>query len=154
MRYIIYLYWKVLYIWDLGIILWVTDANNITIRELRWKIWCFLYLCKYIKRLEMKTTDINMNLVDSYYKLLKSLSSNNKLELIARLLVSMKTTKKKNENISLDDWFGSWVSDQSADELVDELKKARSFNRQREALWKNIFSTQIFVSIFWRDNFL
>ncbi|AMR41029.1 hypothetical protein HZP39_12135 [Elizabethkingia anophelis] len=82
----------------------------------------------------MKTTDINMNLVDSYYKLLKSLSSNNKLELIARLLVSMKTTKKKNENISLDDLFGSWVSDQSADELVDELKKARSFNRQREAL--------------------
>ncbi|MCU7693579.1 hypothetical protein ACFSPU_11420 [Haoranjiania flava] len=31
----------------------------------------------------MKTADINTNLVDSYYTLLKSLSSDNKLELIA-----------------------------------------------------------------------
>ncbi len=82
----------------------------------------------------MKTADINMNLVDSYYTLLKSLSPNNKLELIARLSKSMKTTKKKKEDTSLDTLFGSWASEQSADELVRELKQARNFNRQREEL--------------------
>lgn len=82
----------------------------------------------------MKTTDININLVDSYYTLLKSLSPNNKLELIARLSNSMKTTKKTKREVSLSSLYGSWVSEQSADELVDELKKARKFNRKREEL--------------------
>lgn len=43
----------------------------------------------------MSTPDVNINLVDSYYTLLKNLSPNNKLELIARLSKSMKTTKVK-----------------------------------------------------------
>ena len=82
----------------------------------------------------MKSSDINMSLVDSYFTLLKSLSPNNKLELIARLSKSMKTKKKAKKEVSLRSLYGSWISDQSADELVDELKKARNFNRQREEL--------------------
>jgi len=82
----------------------------------------------------MKPADINMNLVDSYYTLLKNLSPNNKLELIARLSKSMTTSKKAKKEVSLSSLYGSWVSEQSADELVDELKKARNFNRQREEL--------------------
>lgn len=82
----------------------------------------------------MKTADIDMNLVDSYYTLLKNLSPNNKLELIARLSKSMKTSKKAKKEVPLSSLYGSWVSEQSADELVDELKKARNFNRQREEL--------------------
>lgn len=82
----------------------------------------------------MKTTDANINLVDSYYTLLKSLSPNIKLELIARLSKSLKTTAKKQEEVSLSSLYGSWASEQSADELVDELKKARNFNRKREEL--------------------
>ena len=89
----------------------------------------------YIKKGgKMKTADINTNLIDSYYTLLKSLSPNNKLELIARLSKSMKTTKKKEKEISLDALYGSWVSDQTADELVAELKVARNFTRKREEL--------------------
>lgn len=82
----------------------------------------------------METDEINTTLIDSYYTLLKSLSSNNKLELIARLSKSMKTTNKKEKEISLDALYGSWVSDQTADELVAELKAARNFTRQREEL--------------------
>lgn len=82
----------------------------------------------------MKTPDINVNLVDSYYALLKSLSPNNKLELIARLSKSMKTTKKAKKEVSLSSLYGSWDSEQSADELIAELKQARNFNRQREEL--------------------
>jgi len=85
---------------------------------------------------EMKTADINKNLVDSYFLLLKDLSPDNKLELIARLSKSMKKekmAKKKKEN-SLESLYGSWVSEQSADELVQELKNARNFFRKREEL--------------------
>ncbi len=76
----------------------------------------------------MKTTDINLNLVDSYYTLLKSLSPDNKLELITRLSKSMKTTKVKKDS-SWEALFGSWELDQSADEFIDELKKDRKFGR-------------------------
>jgi hypothetical protein len=78
----------------------------------------------------MKAADINTNLIDSYYTLLKSLSSDNKLELIARLSKSMKTTKKKEE-VSLESLYGSFVSGQSAVELIEGLKKDRNFNRKR-----------------------
>lgn len=78
----------------------------------------------------MSTTDINTNLVDSYYTLLKSLSPDHKLELIARLSKSMKTTKKKKEDTSWEALFGSWELDQSADEFVEELKKDRNFSRK------------------------
>ncbi|SFA58545.1 hypothetical protein SAMN04488511_119100 [Pedobacter suwonensis] len=82
----------------------------------------------------MKTADININLIDSYFTLLKSLSTDNKLELIARLSESMKTTERKEKEISLDALYGSWDSDQTADELVAELKAARNFTRKRVAL--------------------
>lgn len=82
----------------------------------------------------MKSSDINMSLVDSYFTLLKSLSPNDKLELIARLSKSMKTKKKAKNEVSLGSLYGSWISEQSADELVEELKKARNFDRQREEL--------------------
>lgn len=82
----------------------------------------------------MKTADTNINLVDSYYTLLKGLSPDNKLELIARLSKSLKTTTKAKNEVSLDSLYGSWASDQSADELIDELKKARNFKRNREEL--------------------
>lgn len=92
------------------------------------------YLCLVKKLEKMKTADLNTNLIDSYYTLLKSLSPNNKLELIARLSKSMKTTKKKEKEISLDELYGSWVSDQTADELVAEFKASRNFTRKREEL--------------------
>lgn len=80
----------------------------------------------------MKTADINTSLIDSYFTLLKSLSPNNKLELIARLSKSMKTTKKEKEDTSWEALFGSWELDgnQTADEFVEELKKDRNFSRK------------------------
>jgi len=82
----------------------------------------------------MKTADLNTTLIDSYYTLLKSLSPNNKLELIARLSKSMKTAKKREKEVSLESLYGSWESDQTADELIAELKAARNFTRKREEL--------------------
>lgn len=76
----------------------------------------------------MKTGDLNKSLIDSYYTLLKSLSPNNKLELIARLSKSMKTTRKIEKEVSLESLYGSWESSQTADELIAELKAARNFS--------------------------
>lgn len=77
----------------------------------------------------MSTPDVNINLVDSYYTLLKKLSPNNKLELIARLSKSMKTTKIKKDT-SWEALFGAWEIDQSADDFVEQLKKDRTFTRK------------------------
>ena len=77
----------------------------------------------------MKTADVNTNLIESYYTLLKSLSANNKLELIARLSKSMKTTKQIKDN-SWKSLFGAFELDQSADDFVEELKRDRVFSRK------------------------
>jgi hypothetical protein len=71
----------------------------------------------------------NTEMIDSYFSLLKSLSPNNKLELIAKLSKSMKTTKKAKDN-SWKSLFGSLKLDQSADDFVEELKADRKFSRK------------------------
>jgi hypothetical protein len=77
----------------------------------------------------MKTTEINTNLIDSYFTLLKSLSPNNKLELIARLSKSMKTTRKTKDT-SWKSLFGSLELDQTVDDFVEGLKNERKFTRK------------------------
>ena len=77
----------------------------------------------------MRTADRNTNLIDSYFTLLKSLSPNNKLELIAKLSESMKTTRETKDT-SWKSLFGALELDQSADEFVEDLKKDRKFSRK------------------------
>ena len=89
----------------------------------------FLYLCVCHQAIIMKPADINMNLVESYFTLLKSLSPNIKLELISRLSKSMKTTKEKKDT-SWKDLFGSIELDESSDEFLANLKQDRNFNRK------------------------
>jgi hypothetical protein len=77
----------------------------------------------------MNSADINANLIESYFTLLKSLSPNSKLELIAKLSKSMKTTKNVKD-ISWKSLYGALELDQSADDFVTDLKKARKFSRK------------------------
>lgn len=81
----------------------------------------------------MKTADINANLIDSYFTLLKSLSPNNKLELIAKLSKSMKTTGKAKDN-SWKTLFWALELDQPVEDFVEELKDERKFNRKSNDL--------------------
>ena len=55
-------------------------------------------------------------MIDNYFSLLKILSPNNKLDLIAKLSNSMKTTKKVKDN-SWKSLFGALKIDQSADDF-------------------------------------
>ena len=75
----------------------------------------------------MKPTDTNTDLIESYFTLLKNLSPNNKLELIARLSNSLKTSKKPKKS-SWKSLFGALELDQSDDDFIASLKKDRKFN--------------------------
>lgn len=77
----------------------------------------------------MKTADINTGLIDSYFTLLRSLSPNHKLALIAKLSQSIKTTKMPKD-ISWKPLFGALVLNQSANDFVSDLKNGRKFSRK------------------------
>ena len=77
----------------------------------------------------MRSSDINANLVDCYYALLKNLSPNNKLELIAQLTKSIKKIKKIKDN-SWKSLFGALVLEEPAEKFVDQMKKDRQFSRK------------------------
>lgn len=65
--------------------------------------------------------------------MLKSLSPNNKLELIAKLSKSMKSSSNENAT-SWKSLFGALEIEQSADDFVAELRKDRKFSRELNEL--------------------
>jgi hypothetical protein len=81
----------------------------------------------------MKTLDINTTLIDGYVELLDNLSPSNKLDLISKLTLSIKSdiTDKKNR---FRQSFGAWESDQTADEIIRDIRKSRVSNRIIEPL--------------------
>lgn len=79
----------------------------------------------------MKATDLKFNLIDSYLGLLKSLSPDNRLELISKLSDSLKNFEKPTDK-SLNDLYGAFKTRKSADEIIADLKKSRNFGRKTE----------------------
>lgn len=79
----------------------------------------------------MKAIDINTTLIDGYLQLLNNLSPNNKLDLISKLTQSVKTDIGERKN-SFYKSFGAWESKQSADEIIANIRKSRTSNRQIE----------------------
>jgi hypothetical protein len=85
----------------------------------------------------MKPTDINASLVDFYLKLLSGLSTEVKLDLISKLVISLKPSAKAKKLKELPEksilgLAGKWQSDETAEELVQNIRNARVFNRQIE----------------------
>ena len=81
----------------------------------------------------MKAADLKFSLIDTYLGLLDSLSPERKLELISRLSDSLKGSKKPS-NKSIEELYGAFVSKQSADEIIADLKRSRRFDRKTEEL--------------------
>ena len=79
----------------------------------------------------MKAT--NINILDSYFGLLNNLSPDSKLELISRLSQSLKTQPKAKER-SLQELFGAFNSEKSAETIIEEIRESRNFNRKIEEL--------------------
>ena len=79
----------------------------------------------------MKARDINTTLIEGYLRLLDNLSPSNKLDLISKLTLSVKTdiTDRKNSFYKA---FGAWESNQTADEIICDIRNSRTLNRQIE----------------------
>jgi hypothetical protein len=74
--------------------------------------------------------DLNHKLVESYLALLQNLSIEARLELISRISMSLK--KPNQEPHKVDYYSGSWQSDESAEETIENIRSSRVFNRQIE----------------------
>lgn len=75
----------------------------------------------------------NLNIIDSYIGLLNNLSPDNKLELISRLSQSLKS-EKNIENKPFQELFGAFKSEDSAETIIEDIRKSRAFTRQIEEL--------------------
>ena len=74
----------------------------------------------------------NTVLIDNYFGLLSSLSKENKIRLIAKLSNSIIEESTEDENV-VDNFFGAFKSEKSAEELIKEIRESRIFNRTIEA---------------------
>lgn len=79
----------------------------------------------------MKTVDINAQLIENYFALLKNLSTNSKLDLISKLTQSIKSDMV-DKTSSFDEAFGAWDKNDNVEELISSIRGARSFNRNIE----------------------
>lgn len=84
--------------------------------------------------MKMNKETANTILVEQYYRLLENLNEHAKQKLISKLLESMKTKPKSRSTQSLQSLFGSFSSRQSADTIIQNIKKARRFSRTIEKL--------------------
>ena len=79
----------------------------------------------------MKAIDINTTLIEGYMQLLSNLSSDNKLDLISKLSLSVKSDISDRKT-ALYSAYGAWESEQTADEIIEEIHNCRTFNRKIE----------------------
>ena len=75
----------------------------------------------------------SFNISDNYLSLLSNLSPETKLELISKLKDSLKP-RKKRATISLKKLFGAFKSNKPADQIILEIRNARTFDRHLESL--------------------
>jgi hypothetical protein len=80
----------------------------------------------------MRTVEVNTTIIDGYLGLLSSLSPTNKLDLISKLTNLVKTDLSSKKS-SFKDSFGAFESSKSAEEIIEEIRGSRVFNRQIES---------------------
>lgn len=81
----------------------------------------------------MNTSTRDNSLANYYFNFLKNLNSDSKLDLISKLSQSLKTDEIVSET-SLQSLFGAYKSEETADELIAELRASRVFSRHTESL--------------------
>jgi predicted metal-binding transcription factor (methanogenesis marker protein 9) len=72
-------------------------------------------------------------LIDNFFNLISSLSRENKIKLIARLSNAIVNESPKDEN-TVDKFFGAFKSEKSAEEIINEIRESRKFDRKLETL--------------------
>jgi hypothetical protein len=80
----------------------------------------------------MNASVVNPTIIEGYLRLLSNLSPSYKLDLIARLSASIKSDLSERPS-HFQRSFGAFVSDQSAEEIMEEMRSNRTFNREIES---------------------
>jgi len=75
----------------------------------------------------------HISLADYYFGFLKNLNPDSKLDLISKLSQSLKKSDEAPE-VSLQSLFGAYKSEDTADEIIEQLRASRVFNRNIETL--------------------
>ena len=75
----------------------------------------------------------SINIADYYYGFFKNMKHDSKLDLITKLSESLKNNENTKE-ISLQSLFGAYKTEQSADEIIEEIRNSRNNNRKIETL--------------------
>lgn len=75
-----------------------------------------------------------IDIAENIFRMVKNLSADVKLELISKISDSLKETKKEVKDDSWKKLFGAWESEESAEELIEEIRASRHTNRQIEDL--------------------
>ena len=99
-----------------------------------------LFFQSFTLPLQRNTTlyimEISLNTTNNYWSILKFLSSDMKLELIAKLTNSLLSRNKKAKEIDAPQFYGTWKDadfPMDADEMVNEIKESRKFKNDIEA---------------------
>lgn len=80
----------------------------------------------------MEPTSLPVTILDGYLHLLANLPTTSKLDVIARLSASIKQDITSRES-SFRQAFGAFESEQSAEDIIADLRASRTFTRQIEA---------------------
>lgn len=74
----------------------------------------------------MESGDYEFNIIDSYGRLIRTLSREDKLRLISRLSNSLKECEE-NSGRSINELYGAFVSEKSAEEILRDLTASKNF---------------------------
>ena len=81
----------------------------------------------------MKNSEFNTTLINSYFELFRRLSLTGKKALISKMTKSL-TTQRAEQSDSFFKTFGAYQDDKSAEDIISEIKKSRTFNRNTAEL--------------------
>lgn len=71
-------------------------------------------------------------MIDNYFGLMRGLSTEYKIKLIAKLSNSIVEEVTKKEHL-VDKYYGAFKSEKSAEEIISEIRDSRTFNRSIES---------------------
>jgi len=77
-------------------------------------------------------SDTSSILIDNYFGLLKGLSTEYKIKLIAKLSNSILEEVKETKSLE-DKFYGAFKSKKNAEEIISEIRESRIFNRTIES---------------------
>lgn len=75
-----------------------------------------------------------IDIADNFFGMIKNLSADIKLELISKISDSLREQKRETRVDSWKELFGAWQSDESAEEMIEEIRASRHVDRQIEDL--------------------